>query len=235
MVQELYSTSLFNDANLQSYWRLEGNSNDAKGAINGTDTSIVYSASYGKFNQGILVNTSTGNINLGNNYNMTASTTFSINAWFKTTATDAAYRVVLSKGNYTDNGFNIVVYASGDPSYANKLGIGVGAGVVISSSALAGDGLWHMVTLIQNGPGTLLTAYIDGVSIGTNTPTYGTNTSPLGIGNQYDNTGAAWLSRGFINGFIDDVSIFNRVLTATEISSLYTGKWSSGAMFFSML
>ena len=37
--RELYITSLFDDANLQSYWRLEGDASPAKGATTGTATT----------------------------------------------------------------------------------------------------------------------------------------------------------------------------------------------------
>ena len=49
---QLADTSLFSDANLVSYYKLEGNSNDSKGSNNGTDTSVDYGTAYGKFGQG---------------------------------------------------------------------------------------------------------------------------------------------------------------------------------------
>lgn len=49
---ELYSTPLFNDASLISYYRMEGNSNDAKSSNNGSDSSMSYSTTSGKFGEG---------------------------------------------------------------------------------------------------------------------------------------------------------------------------------------
>lgn len=42
----LSATKFINDASLVSYWPLDGNSNDAKGSNNGTDTSVTYGTSY---------------------------------------------------------------------------------------------------------------------------------------------------------------------------------------------
>lgn len=81
MAVELYTHPLFSDANLQSYWRMEGNSNDAKGANNGTDTSISYNASYGKFGQGADFNGTSSKIVIGNVFNYTSAITVGI--WIK--------------------------------------------------------------------------------------------------------------------------------------------------------
>lgn len=55
---ELVTSSLYSDANLQGYWRFEGNSNDSKGSNNGSDTTITYSSGNGKYGQGAGFGTS---------------------------------------------------------------------------------------------------------------------------------------------------------------------------------
>lgn len=51
MAVALGETSLGADANLKGYWRFDGNSNDAKGTYNGTDTAMSYSSAAPKFVQ----------------------------------------------------------------------------------------------------------------------------------------------------------------------------------------
>ncbi len=73
----------------------------------------------------------------------------------------------------------------------------------------------HYVGTYSNGNMVL---YINGVQVVTQTNTYTTATSsanPLYIGRGLSATA------GFFNGDIDDVGIWNRVLTAAEISNLY--------------
>lgn len=55
---ELFTSLLYSDANLQGYWRMEGNSNDSKGSNNGSDTSITYNSGNGKYGQGAGFTTS---------------------------------------------------------------------------------------------------------------------------------------------------------------------------------
>lgn len=48
--------------NLLAAYNFDGNSNDSFGANNGTDVSIVYNSSYGKINQGALIDAATDKI-----------------------------------------------------------------------------------------------------------------------------------------------------------------------------
>jgi len=82
---EFYSNSLYDDANCISYWRFEGNSNDTKGAHNGTDTNITYGTEYGRFNQGALFNGSTSKIVTANNSGISGNAVFSFSIWVKPT------------------------------------------------------------------------------------------------------------------------------------------------------
>ena len=64
MFRPLSATKFINDANLVSYWKLDGNSNDSKGSNNGTDTGMSYSA--GLFDSAGVFNGSSSNINIAN-------------------------------------------------------------------------------------------------------------------------------------------------------------------------
>ena len=84
-------------------------------------------------------------------------------------------------------------------------------------------GSWHHVafTYDSSNTGNVPIFYIDGVA-----QTLTTKTSPAGA--QTDNAGTGYIgNRGtvdrYLNGLIDDVRIYNRILTPTEISALYIG------------
>src|SRR3989344_4908798 len=78
------------------------------------------------------------------------------------------------------------------------------------------DNQWHLVTFVVDASGSVL--YVDGVSKRTSawTGTAGaTNTTQnISIGT-YPN------AQGYLNGLIDEVRVYNRALTPTEIRQLY--------------
>jgi hypothetical protein len=88
-------------------------------------------------------------------------------------------------------------------------------GTTLSNTSL-NDGKWHLGCFVKNG--TSGTYYLDGNQDGTKTAasnvSYGTNDFVIGKDYRDDNT--------FFNGSIDDVRIYNRVLTASEISKIYS-------------
>ena len=91
------------------------------------------------------------------------------------------------------------------------------------------NGNWHQLVFTYNGTNSELKAYIDGVLFKTNT--VGT-LGPVNIGNfdsftiggpnQYTHDQNTWM--GFWEGSIDQFRLYSTVLTASEITSLYTSK-----------
>lgn len=84
-----------------------------------------------------------------------------------------------------------------------------------TGTALVEDTWYHIAIVYTDGAQSI---YIDGVERGTATFTGGllTNTDPLLIGTDINFVG----SRNF-NGPIDEVKIFNRALTVTEVNAIY--------------
>jgi hypothetical protein len=85
------------------------------------------------------------------------------------------------------------------------------------SSVSVNDGKWHYIAATYDG--TTMRIYIDGVQTGTQTGFTGNLPNLAGalhIGADYQATPA-----NFFNGSIDDVRIYNRALSPTEIQNLY--------------
>lgn len=216
--QELYKSPLFADANLKSYHRMEGNSNDSKGANNGTDTSMSYGAAYGKFGQGASFSGS-GLINIGNGADLQITGALSICAWIKTNATVAAPRGIVGKmgtgsGTY---GYTMRMYAGTACAEIGVSNNGSAYTYVFGTTAI-NDNNWHFIVGTYT-PSTTLRIYVDGVwqaSNNTSIPASIYNTaSNVVIGATYTN-----LNEPFI-GSMDDVAIYNKALTNAEIKSLY--------------
>lgn len=86
---------------------------------------------------------------------------------------------------------------------------------IVSSNAVA-DTAWHHVAFTRSG--TLATFYIDGVEAGTATleGAFGGNPNPIRIGTD----GPGWDASSMFDGYMDDVRIYNRALTAEQIQAL---------------
>jgi hypothetical protein len=83
---------------------------------------------------------------------------------------------------------------------------------VFNSGAGLLDGNWHHLALTYNG--AALVSYIDGAQTATNPVTGAITTgSPTNIGNY---------GGYYANGYIDDVRIYNRALSANEVKQLYS-------------
>lgn len=225
--------SLLNDANLVSYWRLEGNSNDSKGSNNGTDTNITYGASYGKFGQGASLNGSSSKIVIMSNIGI-AFGGITLGGWFNLAAQPSSGSSVTIVKHGSGAPYNIVY----DVSYVNTGGtysVAInrtksGVGVETASANLAGS-LSGYNLLIGTFDGSNINIYLNGTLLdSTAISGYGTsaeiNEVSLGCA---DFNGTTY---NRINGSIDDAFIFSRALTETEILNYYNAVLGSGFFNF---
>lgn len=107
---------------------------------------------------------------------------------------------------------------------STNLEFDVGNGTTYSGWAIAVSALqtgqWYHVALTYNG--TTLTAYLNGVSLGTRTNV----TGPVGYGNRPVLLGAdygASPAYDYFSGTLDDVRVYNRALSAAEIAAVKNG------------
>ena len=147
---------------------------------------------------------------------------FSISAWFKTTSSGTIYSFG-APSTPSNTQIKIVIRgASGTDDYYPEVTL-KGTATTIGSSAY-NDGNWHNIVLTCTTSTANL--YIDGTNVGS--PTIGTatitSTDNAAIGARTAPTGGF-----FFNGFIDEVAIFDKALTADQIkfdlySATTTGK-----------
>lgn len=208
---ELYTTSLYSDASLISYWRLEGDgTNSINTSYNGTSNNLSYGTSYGEYGQGAYFNGS--NSSLTFNTLPTNVLNLTIVAWIKPVSGGShGGRVVslwngsgiLSAWDITNNYFS--VYFTAGSAYT-----------VLSPTFSANN--WHHVAFVYDGSSKTAYCYADGVK-GTEVGNAGNNIEQggshrLGIADNND-------SNQCFPGSMDDVAVFTRVLTQTEINLLY--------------
>jgi len=198
---ELYTTPLFSDANLKFYWRFEGNANDSTANANhGTATDVTYSTANGKFGQGGGFNGTSSKI-VGA-YTFTANQATTIMGWLYCTATTSAYR------NFMDT-------LTVKPMIWFDVNQRIEFDASEKVSTLVYRNQWVHVAISKPSGNSSATYYVNGKSIGS--------------GNAYAVPSAkpTWFVRGtseYWLGNADEVALFDRALTATEIASIYSSQ-----------
>ena len=206
---------------LVSYYKLDANSNDSVGSNNGTDTAISYA------NPGIIGNCATFNgssyIDIPYNINLDP-TLVSVSAWIKTSATT---RQIIFRNGYGGSTKGYQLYVEETTGTLGFYAYHTVSSKLITSTNPVNDGNWHHVVGLYDG--TNISIYIDGVSAQTPVAFSGflyDSSVDCYIGND-----SAITNYPFI-GSIDELAIFSRALSASEISSLYNSGVGRALQYF---
>jgi hypothetical protein len=199
----------FKDGSGKALYRLEGNALDESGNFNGTATSVTYGN--GISGRAILKSANQGIITVAPSLFAFGTGNFSVNIWCKfTTFADVTrffFSGTLSTGANT-NGTSLQVSSAGKVRWSpNNI-------ATPQSTATLVAGNWYMLTYTRSG--TVGNLYINAVF--DNTQTDSTNFATNAGASLYGITGANYPDVLLF----DQVRIFNRALTLTEITELYT-------------
>jgi prepilin-type N-terminal cleavage/methylation domain-containing protein len=197
------------------WWTLNGNANDQSGSNNAT----------------------VSNATLTTGQNTQSNSAYSFNG---TTSYILGSAPSMGISNITMSGWGLIqpgvtkgtiVHIGAGNGYSIGMGTGLNSTdntvtalfpgkrwILTGSSVSAG---WHLFTLVLAADSTP-SVYVDGVKIGSYSGTNpSTPTAQLSIGRNTGDEGASQAERTF-NSSIDDVRIYSRALSTTEIQSLYS-------------
>ena len=144
----------------------------------------------------------------------TITSDVSLSLWLKTSGIDCSHPIVLSTEQQSpSNRFQLYYYESGTigMSYYQN-----GGGVICPTTININDNIWHHIVGI-NENGTEMRIYVDGQL--SSISSYGATISGLNyfmVGGYHSPSGFHYPDSKF-----DDIRIFNRALTDTEIQELY--------------
>jgi hypothetical protein len=226
----LYQSSLYSDVNLVSYYRFNTGAltTDSKGAntLTGINTPTETT---GKFSgAAALASASSQAFSVVDDVSLRPTGAFTISAWIKTSTGNASQSIFQTYSQNTNvagiqlrvnsDGTNVKLYLI---SGKNTGTAGTDYKEITGGTNL-NNGLWHHVVGVWDT--TNLRLYVDGVSDATavawaNAPAYAA-TNYIRVGSLV-NSGSGSL---FFNGSIDDLSIFSRALSATEIAQIYSSQ-----------
>lgn len=231
---ELFSMSYFSDANLQAYYRLE-DVNDAKNSYHLTNfNSTPFNAA--KFNNGADGGTTNASLRLATSSTLGISdigTSISFSFWVKMnteigSGSQYMFEKTLGPTNPQVVGYYVRYEYNGGTRRLNftraKHGVADNACFI---SATLGTTNWTHIALTWDG--STVRGYIGGTE-GCTVASSGSGATDSNLTNRFailssDNGYApgSWLS-----GIVDDMAVFNRQLTATEILDIYTGPAAAG-------
>jgi len=213
-VVRLRETSLFSDTNLVSYWPLDGNANDIKGSNHGIPTGSCDFGAIGKFDKSCGFNGTTSGIVTTNNIGISGDAIFTISCWAKFD-TNTTVKIVDCGVNGSATGFCIMYNIGGTISaffYNSNF---------VTTTESFSTSIWHHIAVTRTtGFANNAKIYVDGIyrkSVVAGMTTANITNTTLSIG--YGKTVGGY----YVDGNIDDIAYFNRVLTADEIFLLYTG------------
>lgn len=206
-------------ANLQHYWSFDASNADDSitgDALNGTSTDITYSSGNGKLSIGAGFNgTSSDIIFSSNNLDIANAWTFSF--WLKAVSFTGNPRIVFMDNGSTANDIVLVV-SSGGVLSANVFDSSAVLFKDLLGTASMSTGTFYFKTITWDGTNLLFyhNASLDATT-GTNDP--GTMTSTARVMRfSGTNTNTAMYS-----GALDEVGLWSRALSASEVSQLYNG------------
>jgi autotransporter-associated beta strand protein len=216
----------FNNAATSANGTVITNTGSGGAALNGTlvTTGGASIATGGRFGNALSLN-GTGS-NASNNIvvinssvlDTSASGTWTVGYWIKT-STAGAVIMYQGDGTWSSSGQTMFYLNSNGTSSGTKAGAVRWAGGWLTGTAALNNNAWHFVTLVDNA-GTE-SIYVDG-SVDAVTSTMGlslaSGANQIWIGGSPDGGDGAVK----MTGLIDEVYMFNRALSQTEVQSLYS-------------
>jgi hypothetical protein len=194
-------------------WKGDGNALDSIGSNHGT---LQNGTTFGPalFGQGFVVDGVDDYVSVPDSPALSFTSAFTLAAWVNPTAPNngVIQGVVAKSRPGGGTGYRMAVESG-------KVAIGInnnGVNCLLTSSTSVAAGQWSLIT-VSFGSGSLK-AYLNGALFGTASCPFSSlqdSTEPLLIGREL-----TFLNR-FFTGTIDQVRVFNRVLTDPEVNNLY--------------
>jgi len=211
------TTDIFGDSSGVALYSLDYDGSDASGNYDGTPTNVEFGVG-GQINYGARFNGSSSYIDTGIGGSVLGEL-FSVSFWFKTSTT-GTFQTIFDNGGNTSasTGFAITI-PTDNILKANFTNSGGGGGIdvfTLSTNTTVTDGNWHHCVITYNDESVKI--YLDN-----GTPITGTNTEPFTQAANNLRIGAYYADGNLLefNGSLDQVRIFDKALSSSEVSTLY--------------
>lgn len=213
--RQLTASEIVNMNIVTHHWPLDGDFVDYVGANNGTNagTTFTNTARIGSFS-GVFDgadSVNVGVVNLGDEFSIAGW------VWINPAATNIQTMVANSAGGANTDGFRLFVnsYNTSDGAVVLEAGNGTGNNNARSTSGVVGTNGWTHVAVTVNRASGSATIYVNGVNVtsdGTVLTNFANNTN-IYLGQM---TGGGFR----MHGYLDDMRIYNKALSAIEVTAL---------------
>lgn len=216
-----YAAAVRSLSGLQGYWRLDDPSTSTTAVDwSGNGVTGTWSGTVSRPVPGALVSDSdpatafsAGGIALGDNFDFTGTTPYTISFWIKTNPSAVDYGRVFDKDRLSPSRDGIVVssYFGGGRIICERFGNGTQTSVVANISV----GVWTQVSCVYDG--ATLKTYVNGAAMASSASTQSIAGNALSaqIGRRAESAAS------FSQDSLDDLAIWNRALGASEVAALY--------------
>jgi hypothetical protein len=221
---------------LYAVYKAESNANDSLGTYNGTaQGGLTYSA--GKSGNAFDFNGTNAYVKLPNSAFNSLTNDFTVSLWFYGNGSGVAQSLFSNVGYNGTIAKGLFIYQT--TTYEIGTNIDGGGGRTSLQTTSIANSVWHHIVVTRLGS-TRTRIYINGALATSNSdtrnPEYFTNNTPC-IGALDYNPNFALTTYYASNGTkIDEVNIWNKELTSTEVTELYNsgnGKFYQGNAFYS--
>lgn len=200
--------------NILAYWKLDDNYNDEGGSSLTLTANASPTFATGIINNGSDLELSSSQYLSRATSSLYPSLPFSVNMWVKFESTPNG-QTLIAKGASTGGQFRYRMFVRTGGIRAGVHNSSASHRTVDSSSSVT-TGVWIMLTLVADG--TDLRLYWNGTEEGTPsalTTLNNTAEQPLHLGS------ISFAESGFLDGVVDEVGIWDKGLTSSEVTELY--------------
>lgn len=218
MAVELANINLFNHSKLVSYYKLESTA-DSKGSNTLTNNGTTpFNAA--KFNNGADFGSSNTTmwLSVANDLGIKSNVNATITGWVNITTAPASNTrmCIFSVASFSvvDRGFALFYK---DNAGTKQLSVWAGSNNTLDFTTTLTTGTWYHVAIVRNSLASICYLYLNGVMVATTA----LGGSGLGGFNNFM-IGADESNSNKLSGVVDDVAVFNGVLTPVEINTIYS-------------
>ena len=205
---------ILSDGSCIAAYPLDGSPADLSGNYNGVQTNVTYPV--GKYDLAASFNGSSSYVEIEDSTSLRLLGSYSISCWVKFNNVSSGLQRIIVKDNSND-------YSGGYAIYANNSQVevvhsnGSYNGFAVSGQFTVGN--WYHLVMTFNSSNNNLSLYNNTTLIG-GTTTSGSLTAS--VDNLFFGTFGETTPGGqFLNGSLDQVRIFNKALSAGEVTTLY--------------
>lgn len=205
-------------------WKLDEGSGTRVADSSGSGNNGVMSggASWGSgvFGPGLDFDGASGQVKVADNLALEPKSTVTVSAWIKHSGSPGRFRYVLAKGAYGCIAASYGLYSGPDGGLEFYVSKTHGSDFARSPDAGEGvwDGGWHLA--VGTYDGTTIRLYVDGTQVGSGTVWGGSLEYLLLSSNDFYIGNYPGCADHEFMGSIDDVRVWNRTLSDSEISAL---------------